>query len=156
MNLNIWDKYRDQGLLILRIGLGIMFIYHGAPKMFAGPQLWYKVGMAVGFLGVHFLPTFWGFMAAFAEFVGGILLIGGFLFRPACLLLIIDMVVAATMHIGSHQGLAIASHAIEGGIVFLGLLFIGPGRFSIDHWIVNKRTTKTNKSKSSGKVNKRY
>jgi putative oxidoreductase len=43
MNLNTWDKYRDGGLLIFRTGLGIMFIYHGAPKMFAGPQLWYEV-----------------------------------------------------------------------------------------------------------------
>ena len=138
MFLTTGDKFRDQGLLILRIGLGIMFMYHGAPKLFGGPEFWHKLGMAMGFLGIHFLPDFWGFMAAFAEFAGGILLIGGLFFRPACLLLVIDMIVAMLMHLGSHQGLAVASHAIEDGIVFLGLLLIGPGAISIDSWLTGK------------------
>jgi putative oxidoreductase len=129
-----WDKYRDQGLLILRIGLGIMFIYHGAPKLLAGPHMWYKLGMAMGFLGIHFLPTAWGFMAAFVECIGGLFLIGGFFFRTACALLAFDMIVAAAMHLGSHQGLASASHAIEDGIVFLALVLIGPGANSVD-WL---------------------
>jgi putative oxidoreductase len=142
MIFSTWDKYRDQGLLLLRIGLGCMFIYHGAPKMFAGPELWLKLGMAMGFLGIHFLPTFWGFMAAFAEFFGGIFLIGGLLFRPICLMLLIDMLVATSMHFGSHQGLSVASHAIEDGIVFLSLLFIGPGALSLDQWLSRRSRPK--------------
>jgi Predicted membrane protein len=129
------DKYHDQGLLVLRIGLGIMFIYHGAPKLFGGPHHWLQLGMAMGALGIHFLPVFWGFMAALAEFAGGILLIAGLLFRPACLFLLIDMIVAAAMHLSKHQGLGAASHAIEDGIVFLSLLLIGPGKLSMGHWV---------------------
>jgi putative oxidoreductase len=135
MFLTFLDKYRNLGLLILRIGLGLMFIYHGVPKLMAGPEHWLKLGMSMGFLGIHFLPTFWGFMAAFAEAFGGLFLIGGFFFRIACFLLVVDMVVAATMHFGSHQGLAMASHAIEDGIVFLSLLLIGPGAISLDDWL---------------------
>jgi putative oxidoreductase len=30
------DKHRDKGLLILRVGIGIMFMCHGFPKLTAG------------------------------------------------------------------------------------------------------------------------
>ena len=55
MLLNQWDRYRDQGLLILRIGLGLMFIYHGWPKIHAGPHLWHILGMATELVEHH--PT---------------------------------------------------------------------------------------------------
>ena len=42
------------------------------------------------------------------------------------------MGVAASMHLGKGEGLLAASHAIELGILFFSLLFIGPGRYSVD------------------------
>lgn len=125
-------KHRDLGLLILRLGLGAMFVWHGAPKLMGGPGSWGKIGMATSSVGITVLPVFWGFMAAAAEFLGGICLILGFLFRPACLFLAVTMAVAASMHLGKGEGLRGASHAIEDGIVFLSLIIIGPGKYSID------------------------
>jgi putative oxidoreductase len=133
MVLNFLDKYRDAGLLILRIGFGIMFAMHGAPKMFGGPEKWNAIGMAMGTYGINFLPVFWGFMAAFAEFGGAILLAFGLLFRPACMLMLFTMFIAASMHMAKGQGLDAASHAIEAGVVFLSLILIGPGKYSLDH-----------------------
>lgn len=139
MILAFLDKCRDFGLLILRLGLGGMFIFHGAPKMFGGPETWGRVGMAAASLGINFAPAFWGFMAAFSEFVGGILLIMGLFFRPACMLMALTMSVATSMHFGRGDGLRGASHAIEAGIVFLSLIFIGPGRYSLDEWFRQKK-----------------
>lgn len=68
----IWNslgKYRDTGLLILRVGLGVMMIMHGLPKLQGGPELWAGVGKSMGNIGIHFMPTFWGFMAAATETV---------------------------------------------------------------------------------------
>ena len=66
----------------------------------------------------------------------GVLLVVGFavglLFRPACVALLGTMIVAAMSHLGRGQTLLQASHAIEDGIVFLGLFFTGPGAYSID------------------------
>lgn len=132
MILRSLTKYRDGGLLILRIGLGIMFLYHGAPKLIGGPEKWEKLGMAMNYVGIPFMSVFWGFMAAFSEFFGGIFIILGLFFRPACILLLITMAVASIMHIGKGDGLKIASHAIEDGIVFLSLILIGPGKYSMD------------------------
>ncbi|MFC1631904.1 DoxX family membrane protein [Candidatus Omnitrophota bacterium] len=125
------DKCINLGLLILRIGLGLMFIFHGLPKILAGPATWEGLGQALGLFGITFAPKFWGFMAAFAECFGGLCLLLGVLFQPACILLVVTMAVAAAMHLGKGDGLAGASHAIEAGIVFLGLLFTGPGKFTI-------------------------
>ncbi|MFH1093523.1 MAG: DoxX family protein [Candidatus Omnitrophota bacterium] len=121
------DKYRDEGLLFLRAGLGIMFILHGWPKMMGGPEQW----AGLGNLGIGFAPVVWGFMAAFAELVGGVCLIIGFMLRPACGLLFINMFVAVVFHLKKGDGFMGASHAIELGIVFLSLVFIGPGEYRL-------------------------
>lgn len=126
------SKYSSFGLLIIRAGLGIMMILHGYPKLMGGPEKWAKLGKAMGDLGIDFAPEFWGFMAAFAEGVGGLLLLLGFLFRPATALLIITMVVAAFKHLNGGDSVLDSSHAIELAVVFLGLFFIGPGKYSID------------------------
>ena len=126
------DRYRDIGLLLLRAGLGMMMVTHGGPKIMGGPEMWEKVGGAMGNFGINFAPVFWGFMAAAAEFGGGIALAFGFLFRPACAMLLSTMMVAATHHLRAGDGLGGASHAIELGVVFLALILIGPGRFAAD------------------------
>ena len=81
---------------------------------------------------VRFWPAFWGFMAGLVEFFGGICLILGLFFRPVCLLLTFVMLVAVFMHLSKGEGLFGAGHAIEDGVVFLGLFFIGPGRYGLD------------------------
>ncbi|MDX9710584.1 MAG: DoxX family protein [Trichloromonas sp.] len=126
---SVLGRYRDFGLLVLRLGVGAMFLFHGWPKLMGGPVKWESLGTAMGYLGVHVIPVLWGMMAALSEFFGGACLILGVVFRPACLLLLGTMAVAATMHLQRGDGLQVASHAIELGFVFFGLLFIGPGRF---------------------------
>jgi putative oxidoreductase len=74
----------------------------------------------------------WGFLAAATELLGGFLLIIGLAFRPVCILLLITLVVAVLTHFGSGGDLGDAAHAIEDAIVFAGLIFIGPGKYSVD------------------------
>ena len=132
------DKYRDIGLLILRIGIGAMFLTHGGPKLLGGPAAWEKIGMSMGNLGIHFLPVFWGFMAAVSEFFGGVCLILGLLVQPACALMLFTMFVAAIMHLSKGQGMKEAAHAIELGILFFSMIFIGAGKYSLDELIFRK------------------
>ena len=126
------DRYRDQGLFILRLGIGIMFIFHGLPKLQAGPEEWTKLGGALSAVGIHFAPTFMGLLAALSEFGGGILLILGLFTRPACFFMLSTMIVATMMHLKSGDPFLKYSHALEAGILFFSLLFIGPGKFSLD------------------------
>ncbi len=135
MILRSLDKYRDVGLLILRVGIGIMFMVHGLPKLIAGPEKWLILGGTMNALGVDFAPMAWGFMGAFSEFAGGMLLALGFFTRPACFFLLTTMIVATSMHISKGDPFLKYSHAMEAGILFLSLLFIGPGKYSLDDQI---------------------
>jgi putative oxidoreductase len=130
--LDSLGKYRNTGLLILRVGLGVMMITHGFPKLAKGPAGWEGLGGSMQVVGIDFLPVFWGFMGAAAEAIGGLFLILGLFFRPVNVLLVITMFIAALVHFGKGDGLSGASHAIELGIVFFSLIFIGPGKYSID------------------------
>lgn len=125
-------KYKNFGLLLLRVGLGILFLYHGLPKLLAGPARWEKLGVAAGSVGIHFLPVLWGFLCAIIETFGGVFLIVGLAFRPVCLLLVLNLIVAAifTYHMSGDFG--DATHAIEDAIAFAGLFFLGPGSYSVD------------------------
>lgn len=135
-------KQQDIGLVILRVGIGIMMILHGYPKLMGGVEQWEGLGQAMGVFGITFAPVFWGFIAALTEVAGGIALAVGLLYRPFLILLSIEMVVAAGMHISQGDGLVKWSHAVELLILFISLLFIGTGRYALnrrlpgfkDHW----------------------
>lgn len=125
-------NYKNFGLLVIRIGIGITFIYYGYPMLTGGPHKWEQTGSAMKYAGIHFWPVVWGFLAALTESVGGVLLIIGLGFRLVCLLMLITMVVAVCMHLKSGGGFGDAINAIENALIFAGLIFVGPGRYSAD------------------------
>lgn len=133
LKLDFLEDYKDFGLLVMRLGLGVSFIAHGWPKIAGGPDKWTGLGerleIAIGF---SFMPEFWGFMAAVAEFGGGILLILGLLTRPAAFLLVCTMVIAALYHFNAGDGFGGYSHAMEAAFTFFGIFFLGAGKYSVD------------------------
>ena len=134
MILTSLTKFRDFGLLILRLGLAFVFIINSSNKMFGGPAEWKGLGLAMHNVGIYFAPVAWGFLAVFSQFFGSFFVALGFLFRPACILLAITMTIASLMHLKTepHQAFMKASWAIDMAVVFYSLILIGPGKFSID------------------------
>src|SRR5258707_14543375 len=80
----------DTSALILRVATGLIFIPHGYAKVFGsgGPS-----AFAADLPG-YGVPAFLGYLAAYAEFFGAILLIVGLLTRLDALLLAGTMFVA--------------------------------------------------------------
>jgi len=135
---NTLEKYQDIGLLIVRLGFGLGFLYfHGWGKLTGGPEAWANYGEVMGLLGMHFGYTFFGFMAAFSEAVGGLLIAAGLFFRPAAALLAFTMFMASVSHLASGRGNP--GHAVKNTFLFLGLIFIGPGKYSLDALIARNR-----------------
>jgi putative oxidoreductase len=93
--------------------------------------MWKGIGASMANIHITFSPTFWGFMAAFAEFVGGACLVLGFLFRPALAMMIFTMFIAALFHYKNGDGFSGYSHALECGIIFFGLFVAGPGKYAL-------------------------
>lgn len=133
----LFSKFKPNfGLLFIRVGLGITFLFHGIPKLMGGVETWTSLGSIMTYLGIDFMPVVWGFMASMSEVVGGLFLILGLLFRPALLLLIFTMFVAVVYHVNEgHQFL----YPLELMIVFTGLFISGAGKYSIDNKIIKKR-----------------
>jgi putative oxidoreductase len=122
------DK-KNLGLLLLRIGIGIAFMAHGYPKLFMGGAAGLAKGLtAVGIPG----GVFAAYLAGAAEFFGGMGLILGLFFRPTTVIMAFNMLVALTFHLSKGDAFMEYSHALESGIVFISLIFIGPGKFSLD------------------------
>lgn len=132
------ESLRDWGLLVLRVGVGSIFMAHGWPKLAGGASTWEKLGHATKFVGITFAPTFFGFMAATTEFFGGLLVALGLFFRPALALLFMTMAVALSMHLGKGDGYTQWSNSATSAVIFLAMLLTGPGRFRVDAWLRGK------------------
>jgi putative oxidoreductase len=131
-------KLLEVSRLLLRVGLGVSFIFHGYPKIAGGVHMWYLIGLKIKSIGVTILATTFGFAASCSEFVGGIFLIIGFLIRPSAFVLTISMIVALFFLLSKQAEFDDYSHPLELIFVFLFLLVTGADRFSVDY-IINRR-----------------
>lgn len=127
------DGWSDVGLLVMRAGIGALFmIVHGFPRLAGGPAKWDSVGRSVSYLDIDFGHTAWGFAAALSMTLGGLLLIIGWAHRPAALALFVTMAVASIWKYYPFGGWDAAAHPVAMAVVCLGLLITGPGKHSLD------------------------
>ncbi|MCW3462557.1 DoxX family protein [Chitinophaga nivalis] len=113
--------------LVLRIGIGVLFIIFGIMKLAGGPATWAFLGGTLQTFGITVWPAFWGFLASLTELLGGIALVTGLLVRPAALALLMTMVVATAFKITSGAPFAEISYPLAMGIVSLYFI-IGEGK----------------------------
>jgi len=132
--MNSYQK--DLGLLILRVGIGVMFIFHGIPKLLGGPEGWEGLArFGLPFLPEGFIAIAFGFAAMATELLGGLLLALGKWHRISCAALAGVMLVATTTKLSSVTGIGDFAKnmgwPLELLIVFVALFFIGPGRYAV-------------------------
>ncbi len=125
-------KYREAGLLLMRVSLGVLFIIIAGPVLLAGGARWAAFGGAIRSLGLHSHFQLWGFLGALAGCVGGALMIFGLFFRPGVLLVLAITLVHTLGAMHSAGGFRLALAAVELCAILLGLLFVGPGKYSVD------------------------
>lgn len=129
------QRMQDIGILMLRIGIGLLFIAHGYFLLIGGSEKWLWSGTQLQYFGITFAPTFFGFLGALAEFCGGIALILGLATRIAAFFMADTMIVATVMHLKVGDPFTISSHAMALLVVLVSLLIMGAGRYSLDHRI---------------------
>jgi len=128
--------------LALRIPIAIIFIAHGAQKLFAwfggygleGTGQWMaSIGLEPGYL--------MALLAGSAEFFGGIALLIGLLTRPTAFILSLTMIVAiVSVHLAN--GLFLSNNGYEFGLALLAasvsLMLSGSGSYSLDNLLAKK------------------
>ena len=130
------------GALALRVPVGIIFMGHGAQKLFGwfggygleGTGQWMaSIGLGPGVL--------MAFLAGSAEFFGGLFILLGLLTRPAAASLAITMLVAI-FAVHFENGLFMSNNGYEFGLALLAasvsLAFSGAGKAAIDETIAKK------------------
>lgn len=140
--LNFLFATEGKGNFFLRMPLGVIFLAHGAQKLFG----WFN-GQGLDATAVWMSERFGGsgmFYAASVgsiELIGGILLILGFFVRPAAFSLVVVMMVAIRAVHWEH-GLFLENGGFEFALSLLAgsaaLMFGGGGQFSIDRLIAKK------------------
>jgi putative oxidoreductase len=133
-------------ILLVRVSIGPFFAISGANKLFVagGTKPVYEtlVKAKVPF------PSQTAYFVSAVEFVGGSFVAAGFLSSPACVALLIDMIVATLTSSLSTlpKGLSPLSWLddllylpeVLYVLFFIWLLCAGPGRFSVDYWLAGK------------------
>jgi putative oxidoreductase len=136
------DTSDTWGLTALRIPIGIIFVAHGAQKLFGwfggygleGTGGWMaSIGLTPGYL--------MALLAGSAEFFGGLALIAGLLVRPAAAALAFAMVVAIfSVHID--HGLFMSNNGYEFALALLAasvaLALAGAGNGSLDRALARR------------------
>jgi putative oxidoreductase len=131
MRLAFLAKYREFGLLLLRVSVGILFILYTTPALMGGPVAWSHFGAGARSLGVHSHFQIWGFIGALFGCIGGVLIIFGLFFRIGVLLLLV-LAIGHAIGVSHASGFRMALPSIEMCFVLAGILFVGPGQYSVD------------------------
>lgn len=129
-------------LTVLRLVLGIIFVYHGYMKLFAPGGFTGAVGFMAA-LKIP-LPLYAALLISALEFAGGILLIIGLLTKWTSVLLLIEMLVAFfKVHLKNGFVISQQAYGYEFVLLILASLIViiasGPGSFSLGKLFKNKR-----------------
>lgn len=138
------ERLKPLALLLLRIAIGAIFIYHGYPKLTRAAQ-WVGNFDHMGF------PGYFAYIAGVLEVFGGAVVIAGVFTRIAALLLAIEMAVAVLKVHGLISNPANV-HSYEFPLMLCVSAFVlatvGPGVFSIDQALFERRSSSSRKSKN--------
>lgn len=127
----------DEGLLVLRVFIGVCFVVHALGKLgLVGTGNMSGFAAWLADLGVPYASA-QAYLAMLSELVGGTLLAVGFLTRPAALLLVGTMIVAGRV---GHRGAGYlitndppgAEYTINLAVVCAVIALFGPGGYSLD------------------------
>ena len=124
--------HADLGLFLMRAMVGIVFVFHGAQKLF-GLFGGYGLEATVGWMesiGIPF-PMLSATLAGSAEFFGGLALLSGFGVRTAGLFLALTMLVAARTQTGFDATSGGMEYPLTLAFVSAGLALTGAGRFGL-------------------------
>lgn len=127
--MQLLAKYSDFGLLLLRVSLGVLFIIVVAPILMGGSGAWSRFGSGIRVIGFHSHFGVWGFIGSLLACAGAVLMIFGLFFRLGVL---VCLVVALLHAFSAGRNLHALLVPLELVAILLSLLFIGPGKYSVD------------------------
>jgi len=130
--LRYLDRSQPVALLVMRLALGSIMTAHGYHKVFGGLHHHAQMVASLG------LPAWLGYASAFAELLGGLLILFGLFTRAAAVFVFVDLFVAI-WRVHLHNGLIGSpdrpgfEFALACAALAFALIFFGGGPIAIDH-----------------------
>ncbi len=134
--MQVLEKLKPLALLLLRLGLGLIFVYHGYPKLFTHMHETVQAFPRMGF------PAYFAYIAGIFEFFGGWLLVLGLFTRIAALLLAGEMAIAIVrVHIPQGGLMAVSNYQfpLAMAVGAFALVAVGAGAISLDRAIFKNK-----------------
>jgi putative oxidoreductase len=143
------SDFEQCAILLARVSLGLFFAISGASKLFlAGSRQTMYETLVKAKVPYPRLTTYF---VSSVEFVGGSVLTVGLLSTPACVALLVDMLVAilTTRLSAMPKGLSplhwfddfLYLPEVLYVLFFIWLICSGPGKLSVDYWLASKLPT---------------
>ena len=126
------DRLQPLALLVMRLVLGALMAAAGYHKVFGGLHHYAQTVAGLG------LPAWLGYVSAFVELIGGILLVVGFFTRCAAFAICIDLCITI-WKVLLHNGLIGSpdrpgsQFALAASALAFALIFFGAGPIALDH-----------------------
>jgi putative oxidoreductase len=139
-------ELEQYAILLVRVSIGLFFAISGGTKLFVagGTKPVYETLV----LAKVPFPRQTAYFVASVEFLCGSLMVAGFLSSPACVALLIDMTVAILTNALSTLPKKLSPLSwlddflylpeVLYVLFFIWLICSGPGKFSVDDWLVGK------------------
>jgi len=126
------DRLQPLALLVMRLVLGAIMTTYGYHKVFGGLRQHAHLVAGLG------LPGWPGYVSAFTELLGGLLILAGFFTRPAAFAVCVNLAVAIwKVHL--HNGLIGSpdrpgyEFPLAAAALAFALIFLGGGPIALDH-----------------------
>ncbi len=128
--MNFLSSFHNKSLalLLIRVALGIVFIYHG----------WSKIQDISGtmnfFASIGFSGAFWTYLVAYVEFIGGIAMLLGVRVREVSVLFVATMTVAIyAVHFKNGFNVMVGGYEYPLTLLLasLAMIFAGSGKYTV-------------------------
>lgn len=137
MLFNQQERRISFGLLTIRLGLAAVLLIHSLPKLIDGAATWSIVGKNISFINSGLPLEVLGLILLILEILSGMCLISGYFFRSAnTIMMIVYILFSVNYFNAGYKSLLL--YAVGFVAVFLGLIFIGPGRYAVSVKIEKK------------------
>ncbi len=143
--MQVLENLKPLGLLLLRVAVGVIFIYHGYPKLFGHTREAMQSFAHMGF------PGYFVYISGIVEFFCGCMLIAGLFTRLAGILLAGEMAVGlwGAHHIITNP-MAVPNYEfpLMLAVSTFALATVGAGLISFDQALFREGRSSPRKSKS--------
>lgn len=132
------NRHRDMGLLMLRMGVGMMMMLEGI-QIIRDKRIWIELDQMMSLFNFGGNEVLWGWTIGSMATAGGVFFAVGLLHRLSTFVLLMFATISAAGAVFLELPWHSFAAATQAWLVFAAFLFIGSGSYSLDRMLARSR-----------------